>query len=196
MKSSKKRRLAFTRGLSNLDRGTKSNSATPFNSPIRVPVISSTPISTSLVREAVPPPGISSLPVQLPPYPPYSPATAGGVSGPRGIVGQALPPTLPPISAADHSGPGAEGNTGSHRVSVISPRIFVSEAICGKDSAEPEPDPSLDWDNFRESPSYRLASATAGIKNLQITTSLEGTGLEDIRKITLYGYFFLTIIGY
>ena len=67
--------------------------------------------------------------------------TVGGVSGPRGIVGQALPSTLPPILAADHSGPGAEGNTGSHRVSVISPRLFVSEDSCGKDSAEPEPDP-------------------------------------------------------
>ena len=56
VKSSKKRRLASTRGLSSLDRGTKSNSATPFNSPNKVPVISSTPISTTLVREAVPPP--------------------------------------------------------------------------------------------------------------------------------------------
>ena len=162
----KRRRLATTRGLSSSGRGASQNLITPNNTPLRTPVITSTPITTDSIpasRQALPFQGISSLPVsvQLPPHPPYSPA------------GQYYLP-LP--------GPAVQPPR-TNRVSVISPRIFVTGA------SSVDPDPSLDWDNFDDSPSYRLSQAALGLQKLNIRDCLEDiedlTGVEDIRKITL-----------
>ena len=72
---------------------------------------------------------------------------------------------------------------------ITTPRLFVTGAECGALSAEPEPEPSLDWDNFGESPSFGILHAARGIQALQLTECLKKiediTGIEDIRKVTL-----------
>ena len=173
VQSVKKRRLATTRGLNSSGRGAAQYSVTPNNTPSRISVIHSTPITTQSIPAFIPTfplQGISSIPgpVRLPPHPPFSPAGQLG----RPVTGPAV---LPPRS--------------STRVSLISPSLYVTGAECGALSAEPEPDPSLDWDNFGESPTFGILQAARGIQALQLTECLKEvediTGIEDIRKLTL-----------
>ena len=169
----KKTRLAPPGKLDSESRGNIENFVTPANSPIRAPVISSTPLA-----EASVPVSSASLPVlgvpapsgsaRLPPYPPYSPARQFGLSRPR-------PALLPPRS--------------SQRVSVISPRIFVTGGDCGVTSVHSEPEVSLDWDNFAEIPKFVDTRAAREAQEIHIENCSpevdDITGIEDVQKVTL-----------
>ena len=109
-------------------------------------------------------PVCSSTPAVLKPLP----LPLQGVSALSG--GRKLPPH-PPFS------PVGQGQffTEAIRVSVISPLIGS-----GRTDTEIDRDPSLDWDNFQDCPSYKdilPSNYTEGIKNI--------IGVEENKKITL-----------
>ena len=132
---------------------------TPDNSPTRFnPEFRSTPV----------PPPFPSSSRRLPPHPPLSPSDIHlnpflnlSLSD-QGAAG------LRPSVIAPRQGAGL-------RPTVISPRITVEQ-------------PSLDWDNYSDSPSYRPSLGTDA-QNLRVADCLREvqgiTGLEDIQKVTL-----------
>ena len=165
-------RLALPGDLNSDNRVTGQHFVTPANSPIRTSVISSTPVSAASVpalNAGLPLLGVSALPgsVRLPPHPPYSPARELGLPRLR-------PAVLPPRSV---------------RVSVISPRVFVTGGDCGVNSVHSEPEVSLDWDNFTEVPKFDDVEEVrkdpeANFDNCSSEVD-EITGIEDIKKVTL-----------
>ena len=169
----KKTRLAPPGILNSDSRGNIENFITPANSPTRAPVISSTPLAGASVpvsSASLPLRGASALPgsARLPPHPPYSPARQIGLSRPRPDA------LLPPRSSV--------------RVSVISPRIFVTGGDCGVSSVHSEPEVSLDWDNFAEIPKFGEIGTTKAPEIHTDNCSREAddiTGIEDIQKVTL-----------
>ena len=150
--STRRRRLATTRGFGNPGRG-GSYTNTPETSPTKFnPEFESTPLNP-----VVPAPVSGAVPrsVQLPHHPPLTPGVIQASPGPTESSSQPVP---------------------SARPSVISPRIIVEQ-------------PSLDWDNYTDSPSYKPSSATPAGHSLQISDCLREvqgiTGIEDVRKVTL-----------
>ena len=77
----------------------------------------------------------------------------------------------------------------NQRVSVISPRIFVTGGDCGVSSVHSEPEVSLDWDNFAEIPKFVDTRAAREAQEIHIENCSpevdDITGIEDVQKVTL-----------
>ena len=173
-KSSKsKRRLATTRGFGDFSSTGGAPPSefpsfiTPQSSPSKfLPEAKSTPvggeISVITPNPAVPIPGASVSTKVLPPIPPYSPARRARLLPPR---------PLTPFNSLSLQKP---TNLTGIRVNVSSPSLH---------SAPVSKDPSLDWDNYAESPSYNKGVDDLNFQNLEISDCLNRTELNKTRTI-------------